>query len=488
MQGILSINGVMVADDIVRRFFKHKYQTLLNKLTVHTRQRIGPPKIAKIYKYTVAELDGKKYKMIHLPRTVGEGLLDKGIIDELINTIPDGHDVELDFQAELFENQQLVVDHLLEHKFNKDRTDDGFGTAVLNMQAGLGKSFTAGGLIKALGKKALFITINKKLKKQGLKDLQACFPNNKVWDTDGAKNAMTLADNVDIMVMVINSALTLPDEFFAKFGTIIIDEVHMVCSKSRAELFWKCQVRNVLGMSATTSQRDDGFDAVYYKHLGEPVIAADIPGFTSDDTEFKGNVKVVKYFASDEAAIDTYNETTGYIDFNKMLAQFIVDEQRNKLCVDEIIELLNDPDAKRYIFAFSDRVEHLKTIEVMLQQRLADNNLIFAPELVIMKGGASDQTLGQADSARIILTTYGFSGTGVSIVHMNSIVLMTPRRKGFLQILPRAMRRGSDIEIVRKFVDIVDAKTKIKSQLSSRKNAYKHYKFDIDVVKVNKKD
>jgi len=245
-----------------------------------------------------------------------------------------------------------------------------------------------------------------------------------------------------------------------------------------------------MGMSGTTSDRKDGFDVIYYKHLGMPFHADSIPGYKVEDAVFKGHVKVIKYTAAEEYSQNLLSEVTGYVDFDKMLQQFISDPYRLKLCVAEILELLADQTAKRYIMAFSDRVQHLKNIEKELVKALGPDNrhMVFLPEdqeadLVLMKGGAKGDVLDDADNARIILTTYGYSGTGVSIQHINALVLLSPRREGFRQILPRAMRRGSDANILREFVDVVDDGTKIKSQFYSRKNAYESFGFDITKVK-----
>lgn len=483
MEGILSQNGVILSDKEVRNFFKHKYQTLLNKLTVRTKQKIGPDKVAKIYKYD--NIDGNI--VLHLPRNVGKGLLEKGVIDGLHNTIPDGRVVKFDMQADLFENQQIVIDHLMNNYFTDENQEDGFSTAVLNMGAGLGKSFTAAGLIERLGRNVLYVTMRGKLQKQAYDDLNICFPNNKVWKTDGTTNAMNYADNADILIMVINSAASMSDSFFAKFGVVIFDEIHAYCSAGRAKIFWKCQVRNVLGMSATTSDRDDNFDAVYYKHFGEPVHAVKIPGFQTDDTKFLGEVTAVKYFGTEQYTQKLISDATGYVDFGQMLAQFIKDPLRNQLCVDEIVKLLEDPTCKRYVIAFSDRVEHLSEIEKMLVEKYNDPTVAFTPELVTMKGGSGNTVLDRANHARVILTTYGYSGTGISIQHMNSEVFLTPRKNGFKQILPRAMRRGSDVNIVRKFIDIIDSATTVKNQFYSRKKAYDYYGFKIIETKVDKR-
>ena len=478
MNGVLSINGAILDDTKLREVFKAQYQQLLNKLTIRTKRKIGFDLIAKIFKYDV--VDGQK--IIHLPRSVSEVLMDNGIVAEYINTIPDGRVVQFEFEGELFDNQTLIIDHLMNECFNNTRQEEGFATAVLNMAAGLGKTWMAAGLIAKVRRNTLFIVMRKKLQLQAAQDLQECFPKASIARPDGTANAEKYARSHDIVVMVIDSAMRLTDSFFGLFGFIIFDEIHMYASKRRAEIFWKSQVRCVLGMSATTNERIDKFDAVYYKHLGKPIHASQIPGYTVADAKFIGKVRVVKYFGEEQYTRKIINETTGYVNFDAMLNQFINDPVRNKVCVDEILRLYDDKTHQRYIFGFSDRREHLETIQNLLMVELAkrggDEGQLFTPELVMMRGGSKDEELKRANSARIILTTYGYGGTGISIQHANSVVMMTPRKHGHKQFLPRAMRRGSDMAIVRIFVDIVDSRTTVKNQFYSRRMVYDFFEFD----------
>ena len=88
-------------------------------------------------------------------------------------------------------------------------------------------------------------------------------------------------------------------------------------------------------------------------------------------------------------------------------------------------------------------------------------------------GGSSSQTIEDAKTyGRLILTTYQYSSTGVSIVKMNSLVLATPRRNGLEQIIGRIYRLSGDQNIERVIVDIVDNRTCLKSQFYDRKKIY----------------
>jgi hypothetical protein len=83
-----------------------------------------------------------------------------------------------------------------------------------------------------------------------------------------------------------------------------------------------------------------------------------------------------------------------------------------------------------------------------------------------------------------VLTTYGYSRRGVSIVEMTAIVLATPRRNGLNQILGRITRRGSDESILRLVVDIKDLGSPLKRQIADRVLVYKKNKYPIFRVRV----
>lgn len=97
----------------------------------------------------------------------------------------------------------------------------------------------------------------------------------------------------------------------------------------------------------------------------------------------------------------------------------------------------------------------------------------------ILRGGAKEEDRAAARAARVVLTTYGYSRRGVSLVDMTATVLATPRRNGMKQILGRATRRGSDESIVRVVVDIKDVRSPLKAQSSARRKAYRKKDYPI---------
>jgi hypothetical protein len=491
MEGVLTRRGVMLVDDDVRNKFKHKYNTFINKFIIRTKQRVGFDKVIKLYKYEFIEVGKHNVKMLFIPRADAFKLLDLGIISDITTKFEPGRLFYPIESIELFDNQKLIIDYVMGHQFCDANLVDGCATAVANVKAGLGKTFIVGGFIERLHVSTLYLVPRKNLQRQVVKDLTACMTNTVIVKCEGRHRAEIYADYADVIVMVSNSALAIANEcndpesiyyrFFEKFGFIVYDEVHTFCSGKTSKLFWEAQAKYTLALSATTAERIDKFDPVFTKHLGDVLHVNKLPGWTEDDTEFKCDVKMIKYIGP-ERYTKVILGGTGMLFTPEMLRQIAEDPDRNKLCVDQVIELLKDP--VRYIFGFCEHRDHIDVLHMMLAERLKNmgmaDGVLFAPELFIMRGGVKDSEINEhAAKARVILTTFSYSGTGVSFVQMNAAVYFTPRRNGYKQIVPRIMRRGSDIAITRIIVDIVDWNTGMRSQYYTRAGVYKFYKAKI---------
>ena len=158
-----------------------------------------------------------------------------------------------------------------------------------------------------------------------------------------------------------------------------------------------------------------------------------------------------------------------------LINNIVEDEERNNLISSYIIKLY-DESIDNNIYIFSDRREHLKS--------LANNLTNNRSDIKVLIGGCNEDDIKDAvNNCRVIYTTYQFCGTGVNIQKMNSLVLATPRKNGFIQFLGRILRRGSDINIIRKIIDIVDIKSILYNQFAERKKIY--IQNDFKIININ---
>lgn len=547
IRGFITQEGFLIDDRILRARFGTKYPSLIKKLTLTYYPKIGPPKSVKTFKYK--DHDGTKF--IHLPRTLSQVL--GNIITDVVVALPIMIMIpECPMQVELFENQRVVIAKLLEI-FSPDRIRVGSASCILNLRAGMGKTFVAAEIISRLRLRTLYIVPKVPLAVQAVKDLRACLyseeavaapkviddtmfvvgedatggndavkdnakgpidpageggavkePIVPVRNTDRKitigsfhkkpkkKDVSTDSARQDVTVICIDSAILRDIDFFSKYSMVIFDEVHTYCSEVRRKIFKLAGSWVMLGMSATTEDRADGFDGVAHKELAyDGVIRAEtLPGFNYEGVEFKSLVTIIKYNGPPEYTETLISESTGKMFTPYMNKQFLRDPQRTTVAIAELSALYQwrGPEGQQHcIYVFCEEVAPLDIIYGGFVE-LFGEGAIAAPEIGKFTGGIKEaQITNMRDNARIFLTTYGYAGTGVSIDKMTAIIFLTPRRANMKQILARILRRGGDQSIPRRIIDIVDNKTGMKYQLGSRMIAYQYYGMEIETRTFNTK-
>lgn len=482
--GYLTSEGFIVPAKILKERLGKLYDSFFNKLTIKQEQYQGVVKVTKLY----APYMHNGTLCALLPRALIPRMVPK-ILDRVENQLPPLNPARFDMCVALYDNQHIVINYLLEHIFTADRIAAGSATAILNLQAGGGKTYVAAGMIAALGLRTLYIVPRVQLADQCIADLRGCFPAQA--DLIGKFNPIS-TDTQLVTVVVINTALDRPKEFFTGYSFVILDEVHMYCSEKRRAIFKKCTAPAVLGMSATTEDRTDGLDVVAHKELAvDGIIRADkLPNFAVDNVQFDCTVRLIRYKGPEEFTKKIPHPATGDTFAILMTDMFMQDPYRMKLILKEINALYNwrgESGQSHNIYVFCEKREHVKAIYSALLA--AGQAGIDAPEITpeelaqFMAGVNNTEEIKQ--NARILITTYAYSGTGVSIVKMSAIVLATPRRAQMRQIVGRIFRRGGDASIRRVIVDIVDQKTTLRRQLEDRQPAYHERGASIEVVDID---
>jgi superfamily II DNA or RNA helicase len=381
-------------------------------------------------------------------------------------------------------NQPIIADYIMKNYFNIENANAGKSGVILNLEAGQGKTYLATGLIEKLQKKTLVITHNKSILHQWIKILKTTYPENKIASFYGEKKEF----NGDITVGVINSLLMQPKEFFYKFGYVIFDEVHEYVSKTRKKIYQLCSSTYMLGLSATPLERADGLDVVNLFNCGSILNASEIEGYSMENIDFKGEVKCIKYHGHPDYTELIMNEKLEIVSFSKMVSQMCTDPYRIHLIVKTIYELRQK---NMQVLVFADRRSYLEEIRIELerfhiQTDILDDVDIKAKRLV---GGAKADTIENAKKySNVILSTFQFFGTGVSIPKLDAVVLCSPRKRKSKQFIGRIFRLGSDYNIVRQIIDIVDWGSVLKNSWQLRKKYYKNMEYPIEEIKVNYKD
>lgn len=479
---------------------------------VHTYMpRVGPPRRCKIYKSAQRQPNG--VEIITLPREAIAKIQEKGYEVQIRlppirffgNRITEAHAPPFPAIDFLYDDQQVIINHI----HTQWRDLNSYGSACLNLRAGYGKTFIAAGVIALLRMRTLYIVPTCELAKQVQHDLQASLGTLSDEGSREAAQSIRIVihyvssgeefrkvaeseNNSLVCIAVINTVIgatwteLTPATCLANyFSLIIFDEVHTYCSPKRINIFWMAQTRYMFGMSATIGERRDGFDFALGHHLPPLIDAEHIEGFTyGAASPFQCRVRAVRYFARDEDAQNLRHETTDRVFAHYMYEQFAHDERRNALIVSQARELVV---AGHNVFIFAEERAHVELLAGLLA---ADETTRQYPS-VIFYGGVSDEdrriaiardepstdgtTAPAHPPARIIIATYSYSGTGISIIRMTALILATPRYSGMKQIVGRILRRGSDPTIQRIVIDVIDQKTCLAYQFRLRRNAYNFY-------------
>ncbi len=359
-----------------------------------------------------------------------------------------------------------------------------------------GKSFVAMDLIGKIKRKTLIVVPNTYLLDQWVKLLEQYFPTSTIGVLYGDKKR-----DGDIIVGIINTIaelqeyevkekLPLPNigktlkhtkritsvsvnDILSKIGLTVFDESQMYVSPTFRKVFKRIHSRFTIGLSATPDIREDKLDRIHTSWLG-PIIDADtLENYSASQDAFQSKATLVKYYAHDDHTSYTVRDD-GVMDYQSILETLVNDPNRNKLIVDNIIQLANKG---HYVFVFSDRRTHLEHLYDLVCEHSFDApvnlSLPEADKKIILYGGSSEATIQTANNiSNIVFTTYQYSSTGVSIKKMDCLIQTTPRRSNMKQIINRVFRLGSDQSIERQLIDIVDMKMPIKNQYKERIKAY----------------
>ena len=414
------------------------------------------------------------------------------------------------------------------------------GFAYLQMGTGLGKSRLAMAVAARYRGPVFVVVPTKGLRAQWLEEFRAVFPRLACGSYENppknSKKAPAGPATHDVLVGIVNTVRTKDREFFRGFSTVILDEAHELHSPANKNVLWTVQAAPyVLGLSATPLESERGLDQIVCRFLGEPIYAEkDIPGFNVADVRFSGRVREVQYYGHPDYCEAVLSDA-GTVCAASTIGLLVQDPFRLRLVASEVARLYNlhssespavlrrlglgpaggaAPGAgrtrKHGIFVFAELRDYLPALRDALLEFFAecksDAPEIDAPEIdapeggapeggagvpVVLRGGATAEEQQASRRARIVLTTYGYSRRGVSIVDMTAIVLATPRRTGMTQILGRVTRRGSDESIVRQVVDLKDMGSPLKSQSTAcngRRSAYKQKNYPIYRARVNYAD
>lgn len=459
------------------------YRKLINYFTISVPQLGGY--IKKVSNHKLLPKTGH----IIFPRFGILGYMDKNLKNyTVINYIKSGVRPETPFKwtGSFTNNQHLISKHIMSNYFNKENTSNARAGVILNLEAGQGKSYLATGLMEKIQRKTLIVCHTISILNQWVKLLRKAYPKNSI-----ARYYGKIKEDGDICVTIVNSLLmeTLynsknevsPSAFFQPFGYVVFDEIHLYSSISRKQIYNRCQRKYMLGLSATPDENKDGLDVVNTWNCGNILKASDLEGYSVEDIPFEGEVTTIRFHGNPDYIQILMNEKMDIINHSGMVNQICEDPYRLHMIVKLVFELRTN---NKNIFVFADRRDYLRKIKTYMNLfGIASHDLLKSSDQVNvmnLMGGSTEYEMEVAkSSANVILTTYQYMGTGVSIPRMDALILATPRKSKSRQYINRIFRLGSNYKSMRKIIDIVDWGTHMKSQYYVRKKYYTEKNYPI---------
>jgi superfamily II DNA or RNA helicase len=427
-----------------------------------------------------------------LPRFAVAHAAEAGLLGAIDNRLPTGQDRAFVWRPAivLTPNQIRVRDHFMQCVYTPAKVAAGTASAIAVVRAGHGKTYIAGSLIAAIGKKTMYVVPSRFLLEQTVADLRRMLDCTiGVW-RGGAKT------EGDIIVATSKSVATYTG--WASLGTIVYDEIHDYPTEKTSTIFRLAQAARVFGITATPDERLDGFDVVSSWYCGPLVWAERLAGWDPNGVVFNMRVTRIMYRGPPEYTEQLRSAATGNVDVGQMITQMLADETRGRIITDGACAFAM---AGKFAFIFTERRAHCETLLSAVlagvrRARVASVSGVIGVSamsalvadycgddeslVIVLYGGASDAVqLAAKTTARIIITTYAFSGKGVSIPRMDALFMATPRRNKMRQIIPRILRLGGDAASRREVYDLVDAGVSMKSQYGTRKTVYVEMRAEI---------
>jgi superfamily II DNA or RNA helicase len=364
-----------------------------------------------------------------------------------------------EFSGSLRPTQEEVV-----NSFLTPQPRDG----ILSLQTGGGKTVCALYIASRLRVPSIVLVHNTFLRDQWLDRIKAFLPKARIGSVQGE---IIDIENKDIVVAMLQSVSMkdYPNDTFARFGLVIVDECHHIASEAFSQAIPKLTSKHMLGLSATPERKDRLMHVINWC-LGPLLYKSD----TSDKVDEKVNVEVYEF----EPPNSSYNEViynhAGVMFTSLMINKVVEYEPRNNLIIEILTDLYHDNE--REILVLTDRVDHTKVLFDKLPMDIQDTACILGRNV------KSAQRAEWCESKRILIATYSMCKEGFDVAKLNTLIIATPR-PDVDQIVGRILRtEKSKRTIDPLIIDIVDPA--FRRQFQERLSLYNKRNYKVKKMKI----
>ena len=311
------------------------------------------------------------------------------------------------------------------------------GCVLLSCYPGWGKTSGAIYLASKIKLKTIIILNRLILMSQWQESIAKFCPSAKIVCMKPAKT--TDITDADFVIINAINVVKYGETFFKEFGTVIVDEAHVimseVLSKSLAHLFPKY----LIGLSATP-YRTDGLNALLTLYFSENKLVCKL---FRKHTVYKVDTGFSPVMEFDQ---------NGKVIWGKVLEDQCSNLERNMLIINII---KNHPE--RSFLVLSKRVEQVLFLYNILK------DLGESVDTLVKSETTFDRT------SRILIGTTGKVGIGFDHPKLDALVIASDIEEYFIQYLGRVFRR-QDVEPI--IFDLVDNNGILKKHYTTRKSIY----------------
>jgi superfamily II DNA or RNA helicase len=342
-------------------------------------------------------------------------------------------DFNFSFLPKLRSEQERAVESVLSSDYS-----------IVVAPPGFGKTIIASRMIIERKVKTLILVHKTNLLEQWIERLCEYFGIDKKEIGILGKGKKTLNGYFDIAMI---QSIKKKPEIFKGYSQLIIDESHHIPAVSFEIPIKLFMGKYIVGLSATPKRRD-GMHHIMFHQCGDTV-------FNGESISIKSRNHTLKIIPTNFESLDD--------NFVGLLSEIYLDEERNKLIVDNILKLKD-----RKILILTDRIEHINILWHLLNEHNIDSAIIHGQVTAKVKKEFKEKL----KKSKIIISTSSYIGEGVDIDGLNAIILTMPIsfQGRLIQYLGRIGRQNEDCIAI----DFVDEKVSmLKAIFAKRKTGYK---------------
>ena len=332
--------------------------------------------------------------------------------------------IDIEFNGELLQRQKDIRQETLD-TINKSKS------VILSLHTGFGKTIFTLYLLSKMKLKAVVLCHRSIILEQWILAIKKYLPET-TYCILGKKGESREAD---IMIANVINVPKKDRNFFLPFGTVVVDEIHTICTTTFSKALHYLFPKYLIGLSATPI-RQDGLDRILELYVGPDMIVKNM----------NKSFNVYKIKTGFEP--DAKQNVVGMLDWGSVLESQSKDKDRNQLIVN-----LCRYFSKRNILVLVNRKEHATILKEILKA--------YGEDVGIFMG--SDKFCNY--DCRILIATFSKGGVGFDHPKLDMLIAGGDVKSQFMQYIGRIFRRD-DVSAI--YIDLVDKMKSIENHSASR--------------------